>query len=79
MVFISDKILLTDRILTTNHTINSLVAFRKQIETDLEGSFIFENRLLFYYNRLIIPNTWNLYIYLIQEAYNQVSIVYPGR
>jgi hypothetical protein len=43
--------------LITNRIINSLVVFYKQIESDLENLFIFENKLLLYYNRLIVPNT----------------------
>jgi hypothetical protein len=56
ITFISDEILLIDRILITNRITNLLVAFRKQIESDLESPFILENKLLLYYNYLIIPN-----------------------
>jgi hypothetical protein len=56
IVFISDKILLTDRILTTNRIINLFVIIYKQIESDLENPFVFENRLLLYHDCLIIPN-----------------------
>jgi hypothetical protein len=66
IALISDEILLTDRILTINYTTNLLVAIRKQIELDLENPFVFENGLLLYHDRLIIPNTQNLYIYLRQ-------------
>jgi hypothetical protein len=78
MAFISDETLLTDRILIINRTINSFVILRKQIESDLENLFVLKNKLLLYYNRLIVPNTLNLCIYLIQKTYNQVSTAYPG-
>jgi hypothetical protein len=79
IVFISNEILLTDRILTTNYITNSLVAIYKQVESDLENLFVLENKLLLYYNYLIVFNTWNLCIYLIQEVYNQVSTIYLRR
>jgi hypothetical protein len=57
ITLISDKILLTGRILTINRTTNSLVAIYKQIELDLENPFAFENKLLLYYDLLIVLDT----------------------
>ena len=68
---------LINQILTANKDSKSLTALQIQAESAALGEYTLEDRLLLYTGRLVVPATLNnLYIELIQEAYNQISTVY---
>ena len=71
---------LIDQILTANKDSKSLTALQTQAESAAPGEYTLKDGLLLYTGRLVVPATLNnLYIELIQEAYNQILTAYPGR
>ncbi|KIN05195.1 hypothetical protein OIDMADRAFT_115413, partial [Oidiodendron maius Zn] len=71
---------LVNWILQANKDIESLEALYIQAKSTTLGKYTIKDRLLLYIGQLVVSTTLdNLYIELIQEAYNQISTAYPGR
>jgi transposase InsO family protein len=79
LVPLQETIALTDRLLKANQEATSLEALQAQACRS-EGSFILEDGLLLFEDRLVVPTgSENLVTELIKEAYTQISTAHPGR
>ncbi len=72
-----ETVQLTDRALLLNKQDPSLEPLRERARASNKNLYI-EEGLLLYNERLVVPDTENLWTDLVKKAYNQPLAAYPG-